>query len=328
MIKLLLLLTLPLLLHARKGEEKPPVEAEAGPWLTGPLLTPSGHVIPLGHQNYEPYFYWTKFSSSYDKHWHSFRVPPTLKILLSQTSLQFGIFPKVELNLLPQFQYNNRGGKHAWHVTDQPITVGIQLLMDRQDRWYPAIKLRLGFLIPIGKYDRLDPLKLLTDFSGTGNWGPNIGLTTSRQYHFSGAHYLSWRMNWTYIISTPVPVHGLSIYGGVPSIDGIKGTRGTVYPANIFTIQQGFEYTLTRNWALALDLMYLHTEKTRFSGHTLPGTEPIAPSSEQFSIAPAIEYNFNANIGIIAGPWFSVGGRNDNLSGPFSAWIFAINIYN
>lgn len=34
------------------------------------------------------------------------------------------------------------------------------------------------------------------------------------------------------------------------------------------------------------------------------------PSSEQFSFAPAIEYNFTENFGIITGVWLSAFGRN------------------
>jgi hypothetical protein len=50
---------LPLLVHARKTLQGPIGTQEEGPWFTGPLLTGSGHVIPVGHANYEPYLYWT-----------------------------------------------------------------------------------------------------------------------------------------------------------------------------------------------------------------------------------------------------------------------------
>ena len=48
--------------------------------------------------------------------------------------------------------------------------------------------------------------------------------------------------------------------------------------------------------------------KTRFKGKTLvPNT---APPAAQFSLAPAIEYNWSSDIGIIFGPWFTIAGRN------------------
>jgi hypothetical protein len=326
--RLLLLLALPLLLHARKAIEEPLAEAEKGPWFTGPLLTASGHVIPLGHQNYEPYFLWNTIDSVYNNHWHSVDVSPKFRTFLQRTDWQFGIFPGVELDLETQFAYNNSHGQHAWHVFDTSFAFGFQILMDKPGQWYPAIKLHVGATIPVGKYDRLNPNKYGTDLAGGGNWSPNIGIVTGRHYHFGGRHYLSWRTSWDYTVPLPISVHGLSLYGGFPTTGPIKGTRGTVTRGHSFTIRQGFEYSLTHSWVLACDLQYVHNNKTRFSGHSPPGTAPKAPSSEEFSIAPAIEYNFNVNIGVIAGSFFSIGGRNNNLSSAFFNWIFAINIYN
>ena len=76
-----------------------------------------------------------------------------------------------------------------------------------------------------------------------------------------------------------------------------------------------------REWT---DFQYQHSNKNRFSGKK-GGSAPIAPSSEQISMAPALEYNFNANVGIIGGAWFSVAGRN---STQFISWVLALNIYN
>jgi hypothetical protein len=326
--RLLLLLTLPLLLHARKAIEGPLAEAEKGPWFTGPLLTASAHVVPVGHQNYEPYVLWNTIDGSYNNHWHFSKISSKFKTMLSRTAWQFGVLPSVELDITTQFAYNNHHHQHAWHIFDQSFAFGFQLLLDKPDRWYPAIKFHVGATIPIGRYDRLDPKKFMTDVAGGGNWSPNIAFVISRLYNFGGGHYLSWRTLWGYTVPLPTVVHGLSIYGGFPTTGPIKGTRGTVYRGNSFMIQQGFEYTLTHNWVLACDLQYVHNNKNRFSGYSPPGTAPTAPSSEEFSIAPAIEYNFNVNIGLIAGPHFSLAGRNSNFSPAFIAWIFAINIYN
>ncbi|MBS0649413.1 MAG: hypothetical protein JSS10_09365 [Verrucomicrobia bacterium] len=325
--KILPLLLLPLLLHARKAVVHPITQESKGPWFTGPLLTPSGHVIPFGHQNYEPYLYWFDLMGEYDNHWH-FNSTPHFKTFESQTAWQFGIFPKAELDFISQFVYNNCKGKHFWRVADQPIAMAFQLLMDEPGGWYPAIKVRVGAVIPLGKYDRLNPKQFETDSAGLGNWAPSLGLTSIRTFHFGRDHFLAWRMNVNYTFTVPIPVHGLSLYGGAPSSQGVKGTRGTVYPGNILVIQQGFEYSFTLNWAVALDLMYQHNNRNRFSGHSPPGTKPVLPSAELFSIAPAVEYNFNENIGMIFGPWVTVAGRNDSNTDQFLAWVFAINVYH
>ncbi len=333
MLKRLLpfLACLPLLVHARKGIDKEVSTSNPDPWVTGPLLTASGNVIPVGHANYEPYLFWGTLTGTYDNHWHKHSLNPRFKTFLSQTVLQFGILPGTEFDILPQFAYNNNGGQHMWRVADLPFAVAFQLATDESENWWPSVKMRLGALAPLGKYNHLNPEKLGTDVAGLGDWAPSLAFITTKRYYFGGFHYFIWRMSFQYTFTVPVPVHGLSIWGGSPSLPGIKGTRGTVYPGCIFVAQQGFEYCLTHNWVLALDIQYVHANKTRFSGRSpkLPGlnTRPVAPSSESFSLAPALEYNFSANVGIIAGPWFTIAGRNRNQTFAFLDWVFAINIY-
>jgi hypothetical protein len=339
-------LLFPLSVHARKALEGPPKAEAQGPWFTGPIITSSGHVIPEGHQYFEPTFYWTDITGSYDKHWHYFKTPPSYRQFLSQTPLQFGVLPGMEIDIAPQFAYNNSGGEHMWRVVDQPFAIAFQLLMDKPRRWWPAIKLKFSALIPLGKHDRLNTDKLGTDVGGFGSWAPTISFITGKMFHCGGVHYFSWRMGFNYTISVPVHVRGPNIWGGslsipeptalpvnplafvklTPSFDPVK-IRGTVYPGCIFTAQQGFEFSLTHNWALALDLQYVHVNKSHFSGNN-GGSVMTAPSAEQFSIAPALEYNFSANIGLIAGPWFTVAGRNNNQTNAFISWVFAISVYH
>jgi hypothetical protein len=288
------------------------------PWLTGPLLTPSGHVVPTGHQNYEPYVYWTESYGSYNSHWNPHSTPVFTDVL-TQFSCQFGVAPMTEFDINPQFVYNKTQGQHMWRVSDLPITLAFQLLRHSFGHWYPAIKLRFATNIPLGKYDNLKPDRLGTDIGGIGNWLPNVGLIFTKLHHIKGHQFFAWRLFPQYLFSTPVPVKNISAYGGT------KGTRGTVRPGNIFSLLLGMEYSLTQNWVLALDFQYLHNNKLKFSGHSPLGTKPASPSKEQFALAPAIEYNWSPNLGIIAGPWFTVAGRN---SARFISYVVAINIYN
>ncbi len=287
-------------------------------WFTGPLLTPSGHVVPLGHQNYEPYIYWTQTTGEYNSNWapHS---RPTFNNVFFQTLLQFGVLPKTEFDIFPQFTYNETRGEHRWRVSDLPILLNFQLLYDHVDNWAPGIKIKIGANIPLGKYDNLKENLYTTDAGGVGSWFPSFGVVFARMFHISGIHYLPCRLFLNYSIGTPVNVRGKSVYGGV------KQTRGTVYPGNVFLVLASLEYSLSQNWALALDIEYQHTNKNRFSGRTPPGTKPVFPSRERFALAPAIEYNWNPNLGIIAGPWFTVAGRN---SRDFISYVIAFNVYH
>jgi hypothetical protein len=48
------------------------------------------------------------------------------------------------------------------------------------------------------------------------------------------------------------------------------------------------------------------------------------PSSSQYSLAPAIEYNWSQNIGLIGGVWFTVAGQNISQ---FNSIVIALNYY-
>lgn len=304
-------------------KEPPKPKPEEGPWFTGPLLTPSSHVVPCGHQNYEPYIYWTQIQGIYDSNW-KFQSRPMFTNVLFQGAMQFGVLPSTEFDIAPQFDYNQTQNRRMWRASDLPLTLAFQLLDEKEGEWYPAIKLRFGANTPLGKYDRLSPTRLGTDVGGSGTWYPGVGLVFGKLFHFKDVHYLSMRLFLTYNFGTPVNVRGLSVYGGAPSSPGVKGTRGTVYPGNIFLFLNGYEYSLTQNWGLALDIQYQHTDTSRFSGFSPPGTRPILPSQELFALAPAVEYNWNENIGVIVGPWFTVAGRN---TGKFVSYVGALNIY-
>ena len=76
-------------------------------------------------------------------------------------------------------------------------------------------------------------------------------------------------------------------------------------------------------------MLYVNSQATHFSGN--PGFTPGGTvesvggrGGNQASLAPAIEYNFTAQLGIIAGVWFSVTGPH---AGEFTSNTIAINYY-
>lgn len=290
---------------------------EMYPWLTGPLLAPSGHVVPQGHVNIEPYLYWTQYRGSYDNHW-KFQSSHHYTTVTLQVPFQFGILPATEFDLVPQVFYNYSQGQTAWEFGDLGLGLCFQLLNDKQGKsWPPAIKLRFSANAPTGKYDHLKPNKKGTDVGGDGAWDPNVGLVFSNLFHFSGAHFLAMRTFFNYGPTIPTRVRGLNVYGGN------KETKGTVYPGNNFSVNVGLEYSLSQPWTLALDLLYIYQAKNRFSGHD-GGAPMTSPSSASYSLAPAIEYNFSDKIGLIGGSWFTVAGRN---TAQYVNWILALNMY-
>ena len=124
-----------------------------------------------------------------------------------------------------------------------------------------------------------------------------------------------------YNVPSTVRVEGLNAYGGG------YGTKGKVRPGNNFVADLGLEWSLTQNWALATDVFYQTSARTKFNGD--PGIDPSTGktatvgggSSYTFQLSPSIEYNWSDSLAAIGGIWFSPYGRN---SGNFITYTFSI----
>jgi hypothetical protein len=149
--------------------------------------------------------------------------------------------------------------------------------------------------------------------AGITSW---LDVVSSKLWHLYGIHYFEARFYSGYRIGTPASLCGLSVYGGGP------GTHGTIYPGNIFFADIALQYNLSLNWAFACDIFYRRQDRNRFSGKTV--SPAGLPSSEQFSLAPALEYNFSKDLGLIGGVWFTAAGRN---TPQFINGLFSLNAY-
>ncbi len=297
-------------------ERKEISNKEPTPWFTGPLLCPSSHTVTKGHFNAEPYFYGIKNYGVYDAHWHP-RAASHIEIFNPVFFVQMGVTKKIGAKALPQVFYTKHGEEHAWRFGDLPLGFDYQILMDKPGKWWPAIKFSFLEVFPTGKYQKLDPHKKGTDSSGTGSFISVPGIVFGKLFHFGGIHFLATRFGLSYAIPAPVHVKGLNVYGGG------HGTHGKVFPGNLFTAVLGLEFSMTQNWVLACDIQNTYRNKTRFYGHA-KGSPVGGPSGNQWSLAPAIEYNWNANWGVIGGVWWVVAGRN---TAQFASGVIAINYY-
>ena len=96
----------------------------------------------------------------------------------------------------------------------------------------------------------------------------------------------------------------MSYYGGNST------TRGVVYPGLESVVNLAIQFSLDRYWVIGTDVHYVHQNKSRFSGKKGNARKVGLPSSEQWSVAPCLEYSWNENLSVSAGSWFTVGGRN------------------
>lgn len=288
------------------------------PWFTGPLLAPSGLTIPPGHCNIEPYIYMTANTGQYNSHWKRIKME-TFWVTQLQPSLQFGINSWLDFQFNPTLTYNYTKGAGKWVLGDMPIGFDIQLFSTHRPitSWNIGIKLALKEIVPLGKYQKLSPKKLLTDAGGQGSWQTGIGIVWGNVFYLGGNYFVTWRNSFQYLLPAPVHVKNLNAFGGGP------GTNGTVYPPQNFQFDTAIEINFNQNWAFAMDVVGSWSGKSRFKGETF--VDNTRPSSAQFSLAPAIEYNWNADIGIIFGAWFSFAGRNATQ---FTSGVFAFNYYH
>lgn len=301
------------------------------PWLTGPLFAPSSAVIPVGSCNIEPYIFVTANTATYDSHWQTVENP-TLWLNSLQTSIQIGLTKWLDFQFSPSLFWNYSQHQTKWVLGDMPIGFDIQLYRSPEKSWIPGIKLILKENVPLGKYRNLNPKKNGTDAAGIGSWMTGVGLVFGHIHHVYSVHYFNYRLLLLYNIPAPVRIKGFSVYGGG------YGADARVFPPQNFEIDLGMELTLSQNWAFALDIVGYWADKRRFSGKvgTLGSEETIGilgfdvpaslanGSQAQFSLAPAIEYNWDTDLGAIAGVWFTVAGRNSPV---FTSGVIALNYY-
>ncbi len=119
-------------------------------------------------------------------------------------------------------------------------------------------------------------------------------------------------------------VNGFNSYGGSLL------TRGTIATGVENDVDLAFEYTLTQNWVAVMEGYISEGQATRFNGIVNIGTlggPSVSIGSGKFyeeALAPALEYNFNENIGLIGGVWFPVQGKN---TADYITYVLALNAF-
>lgn len=289
------------------------------PWFTGPLITPSAYTIPFGHYNIQPYLLVDNNVGFYNSDWNSKRLPATASNINLQIQLRMGLNSFMDFSITPSFFYNYLEDASSFRFGDLLTAVSFQLTAqgDPNNQKGFSTRVYIAELFPLGAYQHLKSDKLRTDSAGSGSFVTTFGFVFSKRWNLYSFHFLQFQLNANYSLYSQVPVHGFNYYGGD------KKTSGTVFPGSSFPLLCSFEYNLTQNWGLALDIVNNLSLKTKFKGKT---TIPVGIPHTQYnlSFAPAIEYNYSNNVGLIAGVWFSAIGR---YTFDFINYTIALNWY-
>ncbi len=311
-MRYVLFLLVPFCLFADTGAS---ADIPAGPWLTGPIVTTSAYTIPKGHFNIEPYLYVMENIGAYGSRGHvhkNTRIPEAVNIVIL---IQIGLTDSIDLNIYPQLNYQYNVGKD--HIGVGDIVIGPSYQLIRQDKDDYGFTWKVGFnqVFPSGSFENLDPTFLGNDGSGGGVWATGLYTALAKLIHLEQEHYLRLRSAFTVNFFVPKKVHGENIYGGDATTNGYLARGVSVF------LDLAFELTLTKNWALALDMENMYQTGSKFQGSTvLPVGNP--KDSYILSFAPALEYNFSSDLGIIAGCWFSAYGLNTKA---FQNVVIAVN---
>ncbi|NGX32643.1 MAG: hypothetical protein K1060chlam4_00693 [Candidatus Anoxychlamydiales bacterium] len=289
------------------------------PWYTGPLLADNGTNTAKGMIDIQPYLYFRDTNGVYNKSW-GHGATPSAFTFHAQLEFEAGITKWFDIKFIGNALYKDKEGKKSFEVGDTTVELGFQLLRDKIYTITPAIRLTLIGSFPTGKYKNLNPNKLGIDSSGSGSYETIFGFVVEKVVYWFDSHPIRFRLNPTYTYSPKVSVKNFNTYGG-----GFN-TNGKVSPGGFFSGIVSFEFSFTQRWVFAMDIAQTYSGKTTFKG--IPGTNQngsiasnTKKNSNQTSIAPAIEYNFSANLGMLAGGHFSLREKNatDFKSGIISA---------
>lgn len=278
-------------------------------WWTGPMLAPSAATLPRGHFLIEPYLYDVTVHGQYDRDGVR-RSAPHSNGLGSLTYVNYGLADRVTVGVIPIAGYNvvsdgpNSSGVGLGDVT---LQAQCRLTLFREGSWIPTTSVAVQETLPTGKYDRLGGRA--SDGLGSGAYTTTLALYSQTYFWLPNGRILRMRFNVLPAFSSRVNVKDVSVYGTA------AGFRGHAKPGSSVFVDAAWEYSLTRRWVLALDATYRHQSTTALTGYNILNSTPAriqldSGSSDAFGLAPAIEYNWKRNLGVLVGARVIAAGRN------------------
>lgn len=295
----------------------------AGPWFTGPLLAPAGHTIPKGHTNVELYGLEVLTHGAYNNLGQAINAP-LFKSGIINPIITHGYTDWLDVQLTLPYVFHSTQGINYNRLADTAVALGFQLIEQNNSPTKMDVRILLQETFPTGRYQLLNPLQGGTDSTGLGSYQTQIGLNLQYLAQVFDTHYLRTRLIVTRLYASKVSVQGLNSYGGSTN------TSGKIRPGTENGIDLAFEYTLTAHWVAVMEGTLSNGQATRFNGILNIGGfgEPDDHIGNgqynQKALAPALEYNFNGNVGLIGGVWFPIAGKNTSQ---YMTYVMALNMY-
>lgn len=277
-------------------------------WWTGPILAPSAGTLPRGHWLVEPYLFDVMSRGRYDKDGNRQPTKRTHSVG-SFTYINYGLRDRFTIGAVPRFVFNDVNDAQdssGIRVGDLSLQAQYRFTTFREGSNIPTISLNVQETLPTGRYDRLG--SRTSDGVGSGAYTTTLSLYSQHFLWMPNGRIMRTRLNLSYALSDDVSVEDVSVYG---TRDGFRGTART---GESFVANSAWEYSMTRNWVLALDINYQHNANTRVRGSDPLPVEINSGSSETITLAPAVEYNWSSTMGVIVGTVFTASGRNSGAT--------------
>ncbi|HWE44863.1 MAG TPA: transporter [Caulobacteraceae bacterium] len=294
-------LTFPLAARADDAPERQPL---GDAWWTGPLLANTAATLPQGHFAGETYVFDGATTGRYDLNgrWRGMAHSDDYG---TQTFLTYGVTDRFTAAVIPRFSYDRVGrGQSSAEVGFGDVTLmgEYKLHQFHEGSWVPTSSIAVAETVPTGRYDRLDRP---ADGFGGGAYTTQVSWYNQTYFWTPRGRILRARLDFTWSTSARAPVEGVSVFGTPADF------RGDGKPGDSLLSIVAFEYNVSRHWVWAVDFA-----DNRFAGTRVDG---VAGGAAYYAnsgwgdvrfAAPAVEYNWNANVGLIVGARMPIGGRN------------------
>jgi hypothetical protein len=264
-------------------------------WWTGPMLAPSAATLPPGHMLIEPYFYDVNSGGS--------------NTFGSLSYILYGVTNRLTMGMIPTFDYEKPGSglsSSMPELGDTGLLLQYGLTRFHEGSWRPMTALNVQETFPTGRYDQLGDRP--SNGFGSGAYTTALALYSQTYFWLPNGRILRMRFNLSDAFSSRASVEGVSVYGTA------AGFGGNAKPGNTAFADAAWEYSVTRNWVLALDVEYHFEGNTRVTGYNAL-EQNIAQDSNSGStgeviFAPAFEYNWKPTIGVLFGARIIEVGHN------------------
>ena len=293
-------------------------------WWTGPLLAANASTLPQGHFYFEPYLYDNIPYAQFDSSGHAHAVAHENE-LGSQSYMNYGLTDRLTIGMIPRFGYDwpaGGGSSAGVQVGDLTLQGQYRLTQYQPGFWLPTISLNLQETLPTGRFDRL---QRATDGFGAGAYTTTASIYSQTYFWMPNGRILRARLDLSYAFSDRVGVEDMSTYGTPPGFRGYANPGGSAYG------DLAFEYSITRRWVAALDVWYEHDGNTRVFATDPESAGEVSllrlvsqsGSGRELFVAPALEFNWSARLGIIFGARVMVAGRNETATAtPVAAFSY------